>query len=107
MERLISLREALAHAETSPHNAALFLADDAAWALDTPGAILAVDPYDDGEYDLPFARQHGLRHVLSVAQLQDIVANAREQIAEPTPGQLLAAFLFYFDRDAFIDFGMG
>ena len=42
---------------------------------------------------------------LSVAQVQDIIANAREQIAEPTPEQLLTAFLFYYDRDAFINFG--
>jgi hypothetical protein len=107
MERLIPLREALTLAETSPYDAALFLPGDAVWAIDTPCAILAVDPYDDGAVDPPFARQHGLRHALSVAQIQDIVANAREQIDEPTPEQLLAAFLFYYDRDAFIDFGKG
>lgn len=107
MERLIPLREALTLAETSPHDAALFLPGDAGWALDTPCAILAVDPYDDGEADPPFARQRALRRALSIAQVQDIVANAREQIAELTPEQLLAAFLFYCDRDAFITFGEG
>ena len=107
MERLIPLREALTLAETSPHDAALFLPSDAVWAIETPCAILAIDPYDDGEVDPPFARQRGLRRALSVSQIQDIVANAREQIAEPTPEQLLAAFLFYYDRDAFIDFGKG
>jgi hypothetical protein len=107
MERLIPLREALTLAEASPHDAALFLPGDGGWAIDTPCAILAVDPYDDGEADPPFARQWGLRRALSVAQFQDIVANAREQIAEPTPEQLLNAMLFYYDRDAFIDFGEG
>jgi hypothetical protein len=107
MERLIPLREALTLAETSPYDAALFLPGDADWALDTPCAILAVDPFDDGEADPQFARQRGLRRALSVAQVQDIVANAREQIAEPKPEQLLTAFLFYYDQDAFITFGEG
>jgi hypothetical protein len=107
MDRLIPLHEALTFAETSPYDAALFLPGDGDWALDTPCAILAVAPYDDGESDPPFARHHGLRHALSVAQVQDIVANAREQVAEPTPEQLLTAFVFYDDRDAFITFGEG
>lgn len=107
MERLIPLREALIFADTSPHDAALFLPDDVGWALDTLGAILAVDRYDDGQADPPFARQRGLRRALSMAQVQDIVANAQQQIADPTPEQLLTAFLFYHDRDAFITFGEG
>jgi hypothetical protein len=94
MERLIPLREALTLAETSPLDAALFLPGDAGWANDTPCAILGVDPDDDGEADPPFARHHGLRRALSVAQVQDIAANAREQIAEPTPEQVRAAFIF-------------
>jgi hypothetical protein len=107
MERLTTLREALEAADASPYDAALFLPPDEVWSLDTPCAVLEVDPHEEGEAPPPFARQHGLSRALSVAQVQDIVGNAHQQVAEPSPEQLLAAFLFYYDRDAFIVFGGG
>ena len=107
MERLITLREALSLADSSPDDAALFLPLGEAWSLDTACALSETDPYEDSEAPPKLAQDHGLGYALSVPQLQDIVSNARQQLAEPTAEQLLAAFLFYYDRDAFIDFSDG
>ncbi len=105
MGRLITLREALDLADDSPDDAALFLPPGGDWTLYTHCAILEVDRYDDSESPPPFARQNGLARALSVPQIQDIVINARQQVAEPSPEQLLAALLFYYRRDAFIILG--
>ena len=107
VDQLITLGEALAHPETARCDGAIFLPLDAAWDTATACAILAIDHYDESEDEPPFARQNGLTRVLSIDQVQDIVANAREQIAEASPEQLLAAFLHYYERDAFIDFNSG
>ncbi|MEW4571523.1 hypothetical protein AB1L88_26930, partial [Tautonia sp. JC769] len=100
-----TLREVLETVDASPDDAALFLPPNDVWSLDTPCAVLEVDPYDDSESPPPFAQQHGLSYALNVPQVQDIVSNVRQQVAAPSPEQVLAAFLFYYDRDAFIDFG--
>ncbi len=42
--------------------------------------------------------------VMPVATLQDIVSNAREQKRSASLMDLFAAFEFYYERDAFIEF---
>lgn len=107
MTSLTTLRRALEMADASPFEAALFLPPDEVWTLETRCAVLEADPYDDSESPPPFAKQNGLGYALSVSQVQEIVGNARQQVVTPSSDQLLAAFLFYFDRDAFIVFGGG
>jgi hypothetical protein len=106
MRCLVTLHEALILADSLPTSSALFLPGDEEWSLDTPCAILEVDPYDGSDVPL-FAREHGLAYALSADQVQDVVDNAREQVATPTPEQVLAALRFYYDRDAFIVLGEG
>jgi hypothetical protein len=105
LERVITLAQALQLADDSSTEAALFLPADVEWTLDTPCFYLEIDRFEDREIPPPFALQHGLSRVISMDQIQDIVSNARQQIINPTPEQLLSAFLFYYDRDAFINFG--
>ncbi|HEX8699013.1 MAG TPA: hypothetical protein VF815_09270 [Myxococcaceae bacterium] len=70
----------------------------------TPALVLARDVYSD---DLPaLAQQHGLRQTLSVQQVMDIVENARAQRPDVGPAELVQAFNFYWERDAFIDFNV-
>ncbi len=104
MDRLISLGEALAHSESAHGDEALFLPMNVAWGTATSCAILAVDQYDESEPDPPFAREHRLAKALRMDQVEDIVANAKEQIGDPSPEQMVAALLHYYERDAFIDF---
>lgn len=62
--------------------------------------VLERDIYSD---ELPeFARRHGLSETLSISVAQDIVGNARLQKAEATPAELVEAFNFYWEHDAFI-----
>jgi hypothetical protein len=52
-----------------------------------------------------FAQQHGLRYTLTVSALQDVVVNARGQQATLTVADLIQAFSYYFDHDAFMTWG--
>lgn len=82
MERLVTLGEVLSTAEEWPIDSALFLPSDRDWDIDTRAAALILD---DDENDEPiFAAQHGLVRTLGAYQVQDIVANAREQISKPS-----------------------
>jgi hypothetical protein len=80
----------------------LYLPMDDVWELETRCAVLAWSDLD-GVPDL--AQQSGLSYALGIAAVQDVIANAREQIASVSLAQLLEAFLFYYDHDAFITFG--
>jgi hypothetical protein len=101
---LTTLGEVLMSADKLPMDADLFMPFHADWSLDTACAVFQVDRYSESD-DIPtFAKEHGLGHVLQVAQVEDIVINAQLQRENATPAMLLRAFLFYYDRDAFIDF---
>jgi hypothetical protein len=50
------------------------------------------------------AKDHALVRVLPVATLQDVVFNARQQRPLASLEDLFAAFKFYYERDAFIEF---
>ena len=104
MESLITLGEALNLADSLPDGTALFLRLGERWNLDTPCAYLKIDIYETSDTLPPFATQHGLGETLSGFQLEDIMINIRQQVEEPSADELLAAFLFYYNRDAFIDF---
>lgn len=101
---LTTLGEALSVADRLLLDADLFLPFDEVWGPHTRCAVVAVDRYAD-EPEVPeVAGRNGLGRALQVAQLQDIVDNARQQRPGASVEELVAAFLFYYDRDAFIDF---
>ena len=65
-----------------------------------------LDPNDcaDDEEDPPFAKENGLRYALTFQEIQSVVANARQQLSSLDRDDLLRAFKYYFDHDAFITF---
>jgi hypothetical protein len=79
----------------------LYLNFDDVWNLTSRAAVL--DDSDVGGTP-EFAVENGLSYVLGTNELIDIIENARQQIREPSPSQLLEAFLFYYDQDAFVQF---
>jgi hypothetical protein len=104
MVGLKTLGEVLLTADQLQLDADLFLPFDEEWGPDTRCAVETVDPYAD-EPEVPeLAARHGLGRTLQAAQVQDIVDNARQQKPEASMAELIAAFLFYYDRDAFIDY---
>lgn len=50
------------------------------------------------------AAQPGWKVTLDSATIEDIVINAHDQVDEPSVAQLLDAFVFYVENDAFILF---
>jgi hypothetical protein len=76
------------------------------WNLATEGIMIADDI--DAPADAPFPpriiQNCGLNEVLDAAGIEDIIDNAEAQVTHPTPDQILLAFNFYFENDAFIDF---
>ncbi|KVX24588.1 hypothetical protein WL02_32165 [Burkholderia ubonensis] len=72
------------------------------WTLDTVGAF-APDTTDPDEDTVPdIAKQPGWRITLDSATIEDIVINAHEQVDDPGILQLLDAFVYYVENDAFI-----
>ena len=98
------LGEVLDTAEALNWQHALYLPLSEAWNEASRCAVL--DPTDGEEVDdaLLFAKKHGLEYVLGISAVQDIVANARMQIPIIDISDLMKAFLFYYDHDAFIVF---
>lgn len=76
------------------------------WTLDTEG-IFSEDTKgaDTDENTAPvIATQPGWQVTLDSATIEDIVINAHDQVDEPSVMQLLDAFVFYVENDAFILF---
>src|SRR5262245_10408366 len=100
---MIRLEDVLARVDGFRWDYALHL-PNGEWSLETRGAVL--DPTDAESADdvPPFALENGLRSVLGMQAVQDVVANARAQKHSATALDLLQALRFYFERDAFIEF---
>jgi hypothetical protein len=88
-----------------PWDHALYLGGDKPWNASTPTAVLDPDDVDglDEDENPAFAEQAGLRYVLSVQEVQGIVANARQQKSDLSLDDLVVAFNFYYDNDAYIE----
>ncbi|MBN3815647.1 hypothetical protein G3N57_03095 [Paraburkholderia sp. Se-20369] len=73
------------------------------WTLDTEGAFALENTTDPDEHVVPdIAKQPGWRITLNGATIEDIVINAHDQVDDPSLSQLLDAFVFYVENDAFI-----
>lgn len=83
--------------------------DEYPWTLNSMCAVLNDDDLEDGDEDPPAAREMGLRYVLSMSTVCDIVKNLTLQVgSSPVPLDIsLKAFHFYFENDAFIQLQAG
>lgn len=65
--------------------------------------VLDPDDVEDDVVDLPKeAIDNNLMYVLSMQMIQSIVKSAKEQRTEVSEEDLVEAFLFYYDNDAYI-----
>jgi hypothetical protein len=86
----------------------VYLPVESHWRPDSVSAVLEseeVPPEMEDEPDAgvpEFAKRNGLAEVISVADLQDVVRNLREQKANASIEDQIAAFEFYYRNDAFI-----
>ena len=74
------------------------------WTPDTKGAFF--EDADDAEAAVApaIATRPGWKVTLDSATIEDIVINAHDQVDEPSVAQLLDAFVFYVENDAFVLF---
>jgi hypothetical protein len=97
----ISLGDALERAEEYAAASALYVESETFWNPQTRAQIVATDRYTLEPAE-PVA--DGLRPVLSVQDVQQVVHNARAQVGQATSGQLVEALRYDTLRDAFITF---
>jgi hypothetical protein len=108
-ERVMTLQEVLLDISNQPTTSWVYLPMDKNWTLGSNCAVLKSEEVppeleDHPEAGVPdFAKQTGLVQALPVSVVQDIVANLLGQKADASPDELLAAFLYYYKQDAFID----
>jgi hypothetical protein len=103
MDEMTTLGRVLSNAARHSWEHALYLRPgERFW--DSPAAVL--DPEEDleGNAAPPFSRKHGLRPVLGMQDVQQIVENAKQQKPALSDPELLRAFQHYLDHDAFIAF---
>ena len=103
MEQLVTLSEALLSAEQLPWQSNLYLPSHRKWTEDSEAAVLDTENEEEPE-NPAFAQMHSLMRALSISDVQQIVYNAKQQRPNADTTELVQAFQFYFDRDAFIDF---
>lgn len=96
------LGRVLQEAEILDWRHALYLPFDEVWNSSTACAVLDPENTDESDDVPPFAKEQRLGYVLGISTVQDIVANARQQKHDSEIDDLMKAFLFYYDTDAFI-----
>ena len=101
---ILTLGDVLLRAKSFRWNEALFIDGKPPFDSDSPAAILDPDDSEDPDTDPDFAIQNGLRYALSVQDVQDIVENAALQKRQLNLDDLVRAFNYYFEHDAFITF---
>jgi hypothetical protein len=105
MDKIIKLSDVLLNSEEFEWNYALFLVRDDEWTLDSRCAVLDPDDVEDDSDEEPrYAIDNKLKYVLSIQDIQSIADNAKQQNLYCTEKDLLKAFLYYYNNDAFIEF---
>ena len=82
---------------------ALFLPEDEIWCIATKCMILDPNDIEEDDEAPPIALEKGLNYALDVQSIQAIVKNLSEQKKDYTDEDLLEAFLYYYDNDAYIE----
>lgn len=103
---LTTLGAVLLNADELSLDAVLFLPYGEVWNSTTRCAVIAVDRYADEDHVPDLAAQNNLERALQIAQALDVVAIAHQQRNQLTVENLVTAFLFYYDREAFIIFDL-
>lgn len=105
INKLIVLRDVLSAIDKLPWNFALFMPHGVDWNENTPCAVLNPDDFEnEPDPDRPkFASENGLYYALGMQVIESIVENARDQKQDATMSDLVDAFIYYYDNDAYID----
>lgn len=106
----MKLEDLLKSVSSLPTRAWLYLPKDGNWGPESDACVFEseeVPPEQelDSNAGIPeFARKRGLVQAVPVTVLQDIVSNALLQKPGATNEDLLDAFHYYYQHDAFIEY---
>ena len=104
MKNLQKLSDVLNNINEYSWQDSLFLPENKNWNLESNCAVLNMDNLSVDEEIPQLAIDNKLIYALSIADLQDIVENAKEQLPHCSNEEIFKAFLYYFNNDAFIEF---
>jgi hypothetical protein len=97
--QLTNLSELLTKSEQIDPKRFVYLPMDEPWSLSTKCALLECSDIDGNP---EFAEEHGLEYAIGADAIQSVAHNLKAQVPNPTERQLLEAFLFYYDNDAYL-----
>lgn len=109
MKEPATLGQVLAYFEPKPRGYWLYLPEHIPWGAETKCMVLESVEVPPEEEDLQYAgipelaRQNDMIDALPMSSIEEIVHNARAQKAHASVEELVEAFLYYYDNDAFID----
>lgn len=98
------LLEVLNNADKFSWKLGLYLPKGEAWGPETRCLVWDVEDSDDPDTDPARATENGLSFTLFLQDIQSIRENARQQRSNVSLEDLLSAFQYYYENDAFIDF---
>lgn len=101
--KIITLSEVFTGVDQLNWKFALYLPAREKWGLESHCAVLDPDECGPDEDEPEFAKANSLRYALTIQQIRGVVLNVRQQKSNATFEELLRAFLFYYDHDAFLD----
>ena len=105
MDEILELVYVLEHIKEFNWSDALFLPENEIWNLKTKCMILDPDDVEDYGEDVPkIAKEKKLIYTLSIQTIQAIYKNAYEQKNDCSGEDLMEAYLYYYDNDAYITF---
>ncbi|MCC8423197.1 DUF7716 domain-containing protein [Photorhabdus thracensis] len=105
--KLVSISDVLSTPENNSSEWFCLPPDQNSWTLETEGvfSLSSADfPPDSDDYLPKQVKENGWIEVLDGGTIEEVVANTKAQLDNPSLNDLLKAFIFYFENDAFMEF---
>jgi hypothetical protein len=80
----------------------LFICGKIPYVANSNCAVLNEDELESSTDISGFISENGLKYALGIQQLQDVVKNLKNQEPNPTDAELVKAFNFYLQNDAYL-----
>ncbi len=104
MKALIPLIEVLKNIDVFHFAHVIYLKGNGPWGSSDPCAVADPDESEDpGDIPPKLAKDNGLRYILEVQDVKSIRDNAIQQVGGVSDKQLLDAFHFYVENDAYLE----
>ena len=103
--KITELREILENIEEIDWAKALYFAVPSDYSLRARCSVLDPDESEEPEGETyKFAQDNKLSYCISIADVESILENARQQIGKVSLEKYHKAFLFYLENDAYYEF---